>query len=217
MGGARARSPRPRSATRCTSCSRGSTSRLREPPDDLADSVRARYPLATDEEIARIGGLVEDYCRSEIAQRLAGARGRDRRAIVRVRARRRASPRAPRRLPRGRRAALLVVDYKTNVLEDASPAEVVEREYGLQRLVYALACLRAGADRRRGRLPVPRAPRRAGHDTCLQGRGGAGSWRRSCRRRSRRSRQACSSRRRASTPARPVRRSTSSALRAARA
>jgi ATP-dependent helicase/nuclease subunit A len=39
----------------------------------------------------------------------------------------------------------LVVDYKTNVLEDASPAEVVEREYGLQRLVYALACLRAGA------------------------------------------------------------------------
>jgi hypothetical protein len=39
----------------------------------------------------------------------------------------------------------LVVDYKTNVLEDASPAEVVEREYRLQRLVYALACLRAGA------------------------------------------------------------------------
>ena len=39
----------------------------------------------------------------------------------------------------------LVVDYKTNVLEDASPAEVVEREYSLQRLVYALAALRAGA------------------------------------------------------------------------
>jgi CRISPR/Cas system-associated exonuclease Cas4 (RecB family) len=39
----------------------------------------------------------------------------------------------------------LVVDYKTNVLEDASPSEVVEREYRLQRLVYALACLRAGA------------------------------------------------------------------------
>ena len=39
----------------------------------------------------------------------------------------------------------LVVDYKTYVLEDASPAEVVEREYSLQRLVYALAILRAGA------------------------------------------------------------------------
>jgi ATP-dependent helicase/nuclease subunit A len=31
------------------------------------------------------------------------------------------------------------------VLEDASPAEVFEREYRLQRLVYAIACLRAGA------------------------------------------------------------------------
>ena len=65
-------------------------------------------------------------------------------------------------LPRGDGRAL-VVDYKTNVLEDATPAEVVEREYRLQRLVYALACLRAGAERGRGRLPVPRAagrPRR---------------------------------------------------------
>ena len=39
----------------------------------------------------------------------------------------------------------LVVDYKTNVLEDASPEEVVERDYRIQRLVYALAILRAGA------------------------------------------------------------------------
>ena len=39
----------------------------------------------------------------------------------------------------------LIVDYKTNVLEDASPEEVVEREYRLQRLVYAVAALRAGA------------------------------------------------------------------------
>jgi hypothetical protein len=40
----------------------------------------------------------------------------------------------------------VVVDYKTNVLEEASPEEVVERDYRLQRLVYALACFRAGAD-----------------------------------------------------------------------
>jgi ATP-dependent exoDNAse (exonuclease V) beta subunit len=40
----------------------------------------------------------------------------------------------------------LVVDYKTNVLGDASPEEIVEEEYGLQRLVYALACFRAGAE-----------------------------------------------------------------------
>jgi hypothetical protein len=38
----------------------------------------------------------------------------------------------------------LVLDYKTNLLDERSLEEVVEREYRLQRLVYALACLRAG-------------------------------------------------------------------------
>jgi len=32
------------------------------------------------------------------------------------------------------------------VLEDATPEEVIERDYHLQRLVYALACFRAGAE-----------------------------------------------------------------------
>ena len=45
--------------------------------------------------------------------------------------------------PEGR---ALVVDFKTNVLGDASPAEVADGEYRVQRLVYALACFRAGAD-----------------------------------------------------------------------
>jgi len=40
----------------------------------------------------------------------------------------------------------LVVDYKTNALGDASPEEIVEQDYRLQRLVYALACFRAGAE-----------------------------------------------------------------------
>jgi ATP-dependent helicase/nuclease subunit A len=40
----------------------------------------------------------------------------------------------------------LVVDYKTNLLGDTSPEEIVEEDYRLQRLVYALACFRAGAD-----------------------------------------------------------------------
>ena len=39
----------------------------------------------------------------------------------------------------------LVVDYKSNVLDGAEPTQVVEEEYDVQRLVYALACLRAGA------------------------------------------------------------------------
>jgi len=40
----------------------------------------------------------------------------------------------------------LVVDYKSNALDGADPSAVVEAEYRLQRLVYALACLRDGAD-----------------------------------------------------------------------
>jgi ATP-dependent helicase/nuclease subunit A len=40
----------------------------------------------------------------------------------------------------------LVVDYKTNRLEEITPAEAVDAEYVLQRLVYVLAAFRAGAD-----------------------------------------------------------------------
>ena len=39
----------------------------------------------------------------------------------------------------------LVLDYKTNQLGECEPRDVVEEEYRLQRLVYALACLKAGA------------------------------------------------------------------------
>ena len=44
-------------------------------------------------------------------------------------------------------AAPLIVDYKTDRLEGADPAEVVERDYATQRIVYALAALRDGAPR----------------------------------------------------------------------
>ena len=42
--------------------------------------------------------------------------------------------------------AALVVDYKTNWIGESSPEEIVEADYRLQRLVYALACFRAGAE-----------------------------------------------------------------------
>ncbi len=43
--------------------------------------------------------------------------------------------------------ALLVVDYKSDRLEGADPAEVVATEYRIQRLIYALAGFRSGARR----------------------------------------------------------------------
>jgi ATP-dependent exoDNAse (exonuclease V) beta subunit len=45
------------------------------------------------------------------------------------------------------RAGMLVVDYKSDRLTDATPAKLVQREYGLQQAIYALALLRAGASR----------------------------------------------------------------------
>ena len=116
--------------------------RAPEPPD--FEQVRGWYPAVTDEELARISGFVEAYCASPLAARIAALDG--------------AAPERPFAfehdgvLLRGRLDVLhrdgpraLVLDYKTNVLGDASPAELIERDYRLQRLVYALVCFRAGA------------------------------------------------------------------------
>ena len=178
------------------------------PPEDMSAAVRARYPTASDEEVARIGGLVAAYCDSEIAQRLAVLPGA---TVERSFAFEHDGVLIHGRLDVFHEAngKALVVDYKTNVLEDASPEEVVEREYRLQRLVYALAILRAGANEVEVVYQFLERP----NDlvTLCYKEEEAAELGGSCLRRSRRSRRASSSRRRASTPARPVRRSTSSA------
>jgi len=116
-------------------------------PADLVELVRARYPAATDEEVERIRAFVSSYCDSELGARIATLPG------------------AAAELPfafehdgvllHGRIDVLhrdgsraLVLDYKTNSLAEAEggPEEIVARDYGLQRLVYALACFRAGAE-----------------------------------------------------------------------
>jgi len=48
-------------------------------------------------------------------------------------------------LARAPDGTVLVVDYKSDRLGGAEPAEVVERDYATQRIVYALAALRDGA------------------------------------------------------------------------
>jgi len=114
------------------------------PPGELAAAVRARYPMASDDEVARIAALVEAYCNSEIARRLASLPGA---TVERSFAFEHDGVLIHGRLDvfQETDGKALVVDYKTNVLEEASPEEVVEREYRIQRLVYALAILRAGA------------------------------------------------------------------------
>jgi ATP-dependent helicase/nuclease subunit A len=114
-------------------------------PDDLEEQVRADWPAATDDNVERIHEHVAAYCDSELAARVALLQGA-----------------APERHftflhdgvllhgfldvfhSDGTRA--LVVDYKTNVLDELDPAAVIDSDYRLQRLVYALACLRTGVE-----------------------------------------------------------------------
>jgi RecB family exonuclease len=111
---------------------------------DLAD-VRNWYPTVSDEELDQIGAFVASYCESDLARRVAGLPG--------------AAKERPFAfehdgvLLHGRLDVLhvdggraLVVDYKTNSLAEGTPEEIVEADYRLQRLVYALACFRAGAE-----------------------------------------------------------------------
>jgi ATP-dependent exoDNAse (exonuclease V) beta subunit len=112
---------------------------------ELDALVRQWYAGVSDDELDRIAELVDAYCASELARRVAGLAG--------------AEPERPftfehdRVVLRGRLDVLwqqggkaLVVDYKSNALEGRDPREIVEAEYVLQRLVYALVCLRSGAD-----------------------------------------------------------------------
>ena len=109
-------------------------------PADLA----ALQPGATPEELERIEGFLASYCGSKLAARITALEGARKElsfsfehdgvvlhGFIDV-------------LALGPHA--LVVDFKTNALEGASPEEVTEADYGLQRLVYALACFRAGAE-----------------------------------------------------------------------
>ena len=99
------------------------------PPDDLAAKVRGWYPRVSDEELERIAGFVRSYCESELARRVA--------ALPDARAERPFAFEHDGVLLHGRLDVLqlagdqaVVVDYKTNTLEEGT---------------YALACFRAGA------------------------------------------------------------------------
>ncbi|MFN2629306.1 MAG: UvrD-helicase domain-containing protein [Gaiellaceae bacterium] len=118
---------------------------------DLADprlpdveQVRLRYPEVTDEELERIRSLTAAYCDSELALRIASLPG--------TRKEQHFTFEHDGVLLHGfldafnlKEGHALVVDYKTNSVAERTPEEIVEADYALQRLVYALASFRAGA------------------------------------------------------------------------
>jgi ATP-dependent exoDNAse (exonuclease V) beta subunit len=118
---------------------------LSAPAPPSLDQVLGWYPGATAEELERIGVLVESYCASGLAARLAALDG--------VASERPFAFEHDGVLFHGvldvlhlDGARALVADFKSNLLGELSPADVVDAEYRLQRLVYAIACFRAGAD-----------------------------------------------------------------------
>jgi ATP-dependent helicase/nuclease subunit A len=118
---------------------------LAAPAQPDLEVVGTWYPSVTPDELERIGTFVRSYCESELAARIATLDG--------ARAERPFAFEHDGVLLHGRLDVLwrdgaraLVLDYKTNSLEEGTPEEIVEADYRLQRLVYALACFRAGAD-----------------------------------------------------------------------
>jgi ATP-dependent helicase/nuclease subunit A len=114
-------------------------------PEDAEALVRTWYPRASDDEVGQIRSLVQAYCDSDLARRVA--------KLPNAQKERHFSFEQDGVLLHGFLDVLsldagraVVVDYKTNSLEEAAPEEIVESDYGLQRLVYALACMRAGAN-----------------------------------------------------------------------
>jgi RecB family exonuclease len=106
------------------------------------EEVLAGFPGATDENVERIRAFVANWHASGLPARVADAE-----------AERHFTFEHDGVLLHGYLDLLrfdggraLVVDYKTNTLAEGTPEEIVEADYRLQRLVYALACFRAGAD-----------------------------------------------------------------------
>jgi ATP-dependent exoDNAse (exonuclease V) beta subunit len=111
----------------------------------ILEEIDLAAPVTPELEDELIRGFVAAYCDSDLARRVADLEG--------VEKERHFTFEHDGVLVHGfidvfhlRDGRALVVDYKTNALGDASPNEIVENDYRLQRLVYALACFRAGAE-----------------------------------------------------------------------
>src|SRR5207244_6501504 len=132
-------------------------------------------PRATDEELELIRTFVTSYCESELARRVA--------ALPSVQKERAFAFEHDGVLLHGRLDVLhldgpraLVVDYKTNSLAEGTPEEIVEADYRLQRLVYALACFRAGAGEVEVVYHFLERPDAVRSEERRVGKGGSGRW-----------------------------------------
>jgi hypothetical protein len=128
--------------------------RPRTPPaEEVAELIERNGAEPRDSDVADLRDMVERFGRSELCRRLAAAR--------RVRPELGFAFTVMPPETRGRSLLVngfvdvhaeeedrtLIVDYKSDPLDGREPAEVVAEGYEVQRLVYALAALRSGAER----------------------------------------------------------------------
>jgi hypothetical protein len=129
----------------------------------LLEEIDLAAPVAPELEDELIRGFVAAYCDSDLARRVAALEGVEKERhftfehddvlvhgfidafYLAANVGGQAADVRP-GSPKTSATRALVVDYKTNALGEASPDEIVEQDYRLQRLVYALASFRAGAD-----------------------------------------------------------------------
>jgi ATP-dependent exoDNAse (exonuclease V) beta subunit len=111
----------------------------------VLEQIDLAAPAVPELEDELIRGFVAAYCESDLARRVA--------ALAGVEKERHFTFEHDGVLVHGyldvfqfADGRALVLDYKTNRVGEASPEEIVEDDYRLQRLVYALACFRAGAE-----------------------------------------------------------------------
>jgi ATP-dependent helicase/nuclease subunit A len=112
---------------------------------DVREQALALYGGATEEDLLRVAELVQAWHDSPLARRLAGLGGL-RRELSFAFAHTGVLLHGRFDLFRVADGRALVIDYKTNRLEQLTPEEALEDDYSIQRLVYALAAFRAGAD-----------------------------------------------------------------------
>jgi ATP-dependent helicase/nuclease subunit A len=126
--------------------------RPRTPEPDETRELAAEFGVElTDDEVEDIRALVASFASSPLCARLAAARRSRREAPFAFAL----DPSGGGPLVTGFLDAaavepdggVLIVDYKSDRLEGAEPAAVVDRDYATQRIVYGLAALRDGAPR----------------------------------------------------------------------
>ncbi len=142
------RSTRACAARSSTSCSRASSTARPAPGEDAVRAIAATYEVElSPEDVADLLGMVAAFAASDLSARLGAAPAVHREhwfafplmadgplvnGVVDV-------------LAEEADGTALVVDYKSDRVGDADLEALVEASYGIQRRIYGLACLRAGA------------------------------------------------------------------------